>query len=518
MPTAAGPNTKGEENLVFSYDLGDVSNSYKGEPTQNLIPNPSINARFGPGNGWRTYNTAQYNSNTYFSIGTIKSVIGNVVTLATIDRPIYTFDVLRAQTSGGGINAGTDYYVKKLSDNQFTLHAYNGSQDGTQGYIDPSTGMHKVHESIALDQRINVSFEEFPTVWWGPPHTANMCYVKELRYSGGPNDNSNFMRIHQTRLQALNGGMAYGVYPSVTQGDIVTFSFWAKSNVVRNFSWSAYFGGGFQGASGTIQATKEWQRFEYTWTASNTFGFYIYFWPSSPGSLPYFVDLADLQVEVNKGHATPFTLSSRSATQGLLDLTGNSTIDLSNVSFDSNAQMTFDGTNDYAPISFSPSVPLYTLETVFYNINTIPNNDSAIGGPTSYQTMFWFNQDSPMGVSLGGWTSSATNEAIHIWSSPSAPYYLTHTRDAVPSGYHHLVFSWNGSYYDIYLNGEKQTIYAGNNGHARLITLSNLTVGGDTASDYHFNGNIDIVKLYSRGLSASEIKSNFNAIKGRFNI
>ena len=36
MPTAGGPNTLGESNLVFAYDTGDVSNSYKGAPTTNI--------------------------------------------------------------------------------------------------------------------------------------------------------------------------------------------------------------------------------------------------------------------------------------------------------------------------------------------------------------------------------------------------------------------------------------------------------------------------------------------------
>ena len=36
MPSSAGPNTAGESNLAFAYDLGDVVNSYKGEPSTNL--------------------------------------------------------------------------------------------------------------------------------------------------------------------------------------------------------------------------------------------------------------------------------------------------------------------------------------------------------------------------------------------------------------------------------------------------------------------------------------------------
>jgi len=37
MPSSAGPNTAGESNLVFAYDLGDAVNSYKGEPTTNTV-------------------------------------------------------------------------------------------------------------------------------------------------------------------------------------------------------------------------------------------------------------------------------------------------------------------------------------------------------------------------------------------------------------------------------------------------------------------------------------------------
>lgn len=35
MPYSAGPNIAARPNLVFEYDLGDVANSYKGEPTTN---------------------------------------------------------------------------------------------------------------------------------------------------------------------------------------------------------------------------------------------------------------------------------------------------------------------------------------------------------------------------------------------------------------------------------------------------------------------------------------------------
>ena len=494
MPSHSGPNTFGEENLVLGYDLKNP-NSFKGEPTVNLIPNPSVNSRFAPGNNWRTYNTAQYNSNTYFSIGTIESVIDNVVTMATIDRPIYNFDVLRPETTGGGVTAGSNYFVKKISDNQFTLHTYNGSQDGTQGYINPDTRMRKVHDSIAFDERIEINSDAFPTRWWGPPHIPNMCYTKELRYSGGPNDDSSFMRIHLTRTEGSQGGMAYGVYPQVELGDEVTLSFWARSSMVRGWSWSAYFGGGFQGASGSINSTEEWQRFEYTWIASNTFGFYIYFWPGNPNVLPYYVDLADIQAEVNKGHATTFTLTERTATDSLIDITGNNTIDLTNVSFDSDAQMTFDGTDDYASLGNPTVLRNLTSGT----IETVYRRDASTG---TYQMIF---TDAGSDLEI---TYSGNTLQFYIGNSG-----LSYTH-AVTGQYFHVVGTWGSGTKKLYINGVE--VASGTN--TGIDTGNRDRYVGGRGTSFPFNGKIPMVKVLTRALTASEIKANFNAIKGRFNI
>jgi hypothetical protein len=68
-----------KSGLVLAFDAGNGA-SYRGEATTNLIPSPTVNAYPTSGNGWGTYNTNQYGSGTYFSIGTISSVSGNVVT------------------------------------------------------------------------------------------------------------------------------------------------------------------------------------------------------------------------------------------------------------------------------------------------------------------------------------------------------------------------------------------------------------------------------------------------------
>ena len=216
-----------------------------------------------------------------------------------------------------------------------------------------------------------------------------------------------------------------------------------------------------------------------------------------------------------KPYMTPFInfLGTRSATQGLLPVIGNSTIDLTNVSFNSNAQMVFDGTNDYASVTLPSSIGVYCLEMVWYNNNAIPNNDTAIGGPTTYQTPIEFN-GTGQGVHLGAWTGGFTNEAIHIWGAGGA----TANQVAAGVGHHHVVFNWNGTTYDIWVDGiNTPTQYLSGNNPATLLTASSIKMGNDV-SGYAFNGQIPITKIYNRALTAQEVRQNYQQYKTRFNL
>jgi hypothetical protein len=201
-----------------------------------------------------------------------------------------------------------------------------------------------------------------------------------------------------------------------------------------------------------------------------------------------------------------------SASSSLLDMKRTAAIDLSNISFSSTGDVEFDGTND--SISIPTSGEMYCLEMVWYNNNAITNNESAIGGPSTYQTPISWNGTSN-GVHLGGWTGALSNEAIHIWNGGGA----TSTKTARPVGYHHVLFNWNGSSYDIWVDGDKEITYPlSGTTHAGRVTLSSaLRVGGDP-DNYFFNGKVPVVKAYSRSLTASEIMQNFATYKSRFKI
>src|SRR6056300_540647 len=282
--------------LVLCLDAHDAK-SYAGEPATNLIPLASGgdgNSRFTTTNAWGTYNTNQYNSGQYFSIGTISSVSNNIVTTSS-NHPFRTFDAVRPQTTGGGVSSGTNYFIKKISDTTFSIHAYNNSQNGSQGYV-RSDGYHQVHESIATDTRVSINSTSFPTMWWGPPHLPNTCHVKEIVEGGGYAKGTNCMRIHVTRTVGVDGGMAYNVYTPVTQGDTIMVSYWARCSPnlsSKSFMYGTYFGSGNSAFGATRTLTPEWQLITYTWTASVTYNFYQYFYAVAD-SQPYYVDMADL--------------------------------------------------------------------------------------------------------------------------------------------------------------------------------------------------------------------------------
>jgi len=519
-----------KSGLVLAFDAANGA-SYRGEATTNLIPTPSVNALPTSGNGWGTYNTNQYGSGTFFSIGTVSSVSSNIVTM-TGNHGLRTYDVMRPQTTGGGVTANTDYFIKRISDTQFTLHQYNSSQDGSQGYINSSTGYHKVHDSIANDTRISVNSTNFPTMWWGAPHLPNSGLVKELitnGFTGMPGYNpTDCLRQHVTRPVGADH-MAYNVDASVTIGSPVVSSFWARAvnqNAVgKTINFYHYNYGGVAGADAfsvncTLGEVGVWQRYTLGFTPTrNTL---ISYWFNPDGG-PYSYDIANIQIE-QRSSATPFVAGTRGTTVatngGLKDLSGNGNhgeiVNGPTYTSGYGGGLAFDGNNDRITINSFSYTP-YCLDFWVYNNSTVPNNDGSIGGPSDYQTL-WSPGGSHPGISLGGWTSSATNETLHIWST-SGGYRLTYTRDsAVPPGIYNWVFNWNGSHYDIWVNGIKQTVYASSGGHAILQSYNTSMYLASDNVTYEFWGNIYTFKMYTSQLSDAQVLQNFNALRKRFGV
>ena len=505
-----------KEGLVFGYDSDNTFQG--GEPTTNLVPSPQHNANFTTSNGWSTYNTNQYNGNTYFSIGTIQSVADNIVILSSVGRNIRSFDVLTPQTTGGGVTAGTRYVIKKINNtDSFTLHEYNSSQNGSQGYINPETGFFKVHDAYANDTRISINATNFPTMWWGPPHLPNSGLIKEIVEGGGRRQGTNSMRLHVYRDDGVVDGMAYGVNTPVTLGDVITVSVWLKRADGRgegkSLGYSTYFGGGFAGSSATFgPLTTEWKKYESTWTSSNTYGFISYWWPNSTTD-PYAIDMCDFQVEINKGHSTNFVEGTRSNTESIIDLTGQRQLDTSNIEWSDLQHPHFHGASHYIDMSDNPqngeqfaSWEFVTKFDVIY-----PTDTSVYRQLYIQESSVWIAQYGTRMVGIdiakdsGSWFDG---NGGNVTSSQIGPV----SSDI----WYHIVFTWDGSNVKGYLNNELQFTTA-------ISGLTSIRNGATPRrigrrSNQPFFGDIPIVRLYSKSLTQKEVTQNYLSFKNRFDL
>jgi len=203
----------------------------------------------------------------------------------------------------------------------------------------------------------------------------------------------------------------------------------------------------------------------------------------------------DYQIE-ERSHATPFILGgTRSATGSLIDLTGTTNIDVSNASFDSNAQMTFDGTDDYASLGNPTALrdlTAGTIETVYYR-------DASSG---TYQMIFT-DAGSDLEINY-----SANVLQFYIGNSG-----LSYTH-AVTDQWFNVVGTWGASFKKLYING----VQVASGGNTGTDTGSRDRFVGGRGANFPFNGEIPIAKVYNRTLTAAEVLQNFNATKSRFGL
>jgi hypothetical protein len=512
MGAFAGPDIN-ESGLVLAVDASNYK-SFKGEATTNLIPSPTTNAYPTTGNGWGTYNTNQYGSGTYFSIGSVASVSSNIVTM-TSAHSLRTYDVMRPQTTGGGVTAETDYFIKKVSNTSFTLHQYNGSQDGSQGYISLSTGTHKVYDSIANDTRISVNATSFPTMWWGAPHLPNSGLVKELRYGEfnaipnlPPND---CIRLHYIRTDDVKDGMSYGVDCTVTPSSPVTVSFYTRAananavgKVIQYYIYN-YTGGNATAYAWnfTLGQVGVWERQTFTFTPA--YGTMISYWfPQSSGT--YVWDWSCMQVE-QKSYSTRFVAGTRGTTVatggGWADLTGRGNngelVNGVRESSDNGGSLVFDGTNDYvnAPLTKSATCTFscWAKTTTFAGnpmlFNAGPNGIGPdLYFPSGYNTIYWNTWDG-VGNPLATIPANANNGNFH----------------------NYVVVNDASSNTKLYYDG----ILLGTATYRNASGNNNLTIGGNT-SDYLWNGSITNFTVHNRALTASEIQQNYIATKSRYGL
>ena len=217
------------------------------------------------------------------------------------------------------------------------------------------------------------------------------------------------------------------------------------------------------------------------------------------------VKVADVQFTWGS-HPVQFSAAyERSATQGLLDLTGNSTIDISNASFDSDAQMVFDGTDDRIifPAGTFPTIGTndFTIEAVCKNTKT-----------SSYNHFFSVQDQYHFALKM----QNTSTRGMYVYRTSGLSTYSTvDARLTSTTDYYHIVCKRDGDSIVIFIDGVNK---GAKTGWANISIDNNLYpsyIGWGAGSEYT-GGDIPIFKLYNRALTDEEVLQNYNAIKDRF--
>lgn len=342
---------------------------------------------------------------------------------------------------------------------------------------------------------------------------------------------------------SMSGTFTGGTYPYMSYIDTVSFTggtaytsrVMIKTNVESKFNYFGSTGISYvnqpKDAEGTSRSvvteenglnvyTVSREGFIYTSTTSQRG--YLYTNPinnTTFNSSTDFMWIKNVQVE-QKTYPTPWTYTSRSATDGWVDRTTNNNdgtlVNGVNTGVShyrdgqvimpvANSYLDFDGSNDYVTIS-----SLLNQET--------------INGSTTKTIILWLNADS-YGSLMPFSTGQNGNNRIYYWTQSSlntwriGDYVSTTDHSTLPSAgtWFCTAIVINGLSVTGYLNGTQD--YTGSytafttQDFAVLGRHGNLT---GTTTPYHYNGKIGQVLVYNKALTAAEVLSNYNATKGRF--
>jgi hypothetical protein len=207
----------------------------------------------------------------------------------------------------------------------------------------------------------------------------------------------------------------------------------------------------------------------------------------------------------------PFSeTSERSNTASLIDLKKTVDLDVSNLSFDSTGQPTFDGTDDWLNAPVTLNAGDFTYETVMKQPSDASNTifTAGTGDPSSGGTHIQafvnssgglVNLYSPVGAS--GWQNGTYNNTGSFTSTADTWY--------------HIVVANLDTTWKIYVNGNLVgdiNSFKPNVGNKVGVARSAMQVVNSKVSQ------VSLVKIYNTALSIEKVQQNYKAYKSRFNI
>ncbi len=180
--------------------------------------------------------------------------------------------------------------------------------------------------------------------------------------------------------------------------------------------------------------------------------------------------------------------------------------------------ITFDGSNQYLDLGTDKDFKT----TGGWTISTWIKYDTVPAGYTD-------NQNSPGNfigadsISYSSWYWSAFNNKLALWDKGGGAWYYGNTTLSADTWYHAtLVSDSNNVSYYCYLNGEDDMSRGWSSRNGSWQNYPGLRIRyigqGNGSNPRRVDGNIASTHVWSRALTAAEIKQNFNQQRARFGV
>lgn len=369
------------------------------------------------------------------------------------------------------------------------------------------------------------SFKGAPTTNLLPqPLTLSTGYTKESWTTGEVVDNAIVApdgTLSATRIKRVSGYLykANGTAPTFTisPGQTITFSAWvlkldSLDQTGRGLYIWCYNGAGSGNRTSATQSinSNQWVYQSVTYTAlTGETSFAFGFVGSSATHIQSEIAIWHPQIEIQT-FATPFTTTSRSTTQAILDLTGLNTITATSLTYASDNTFSFGTTSSAAITGVLPTLNQdVTLVAVV--------NQLTASGP--HQTAICTDKNYCYGVKL----MSSYHGSIAAWVADSVAstnkLTLITGPDIQNAGYKMIALTrTTAGVVNLYLNGILQnSSSAADTGNTAVAGTSWIGMEYHSIS-YGFNGKIPYTAAYNRALTSAEVLQNFNALRGRYGI
>ena len=182
---------------------------------------------------------------------------------------------------------------------------------------------------------------------------------------------------------------------------------------------------------------------------------------------------------------------------------------INGATYTSNNSFDFDGSNDHINLTSHSS----EFDFGTGNFSAEAWVKGSVNG--DFRCIFWHHYDP--GFTLITTYGQSPNGAVRFWLGGTVVNGNTSILD---NTWHHVIVTRDGATVTIYVDGAQDASSSAFSGKSATTTIAQAAIGQYNVSytSYPFDGEISVVRIYEKTLTAEEALINFNATKTRFGL